>query len=376
MSSGNRHGVLGWGIGTVVFLATLFVAVSALADRAGDPDEAAQAVTQTTSSFTTPTSTTTAAPPPTSSSTTSSTVPFDGWVDPASSGQPWGTEVQGLLTFRGNPTRSYYGRGPVPREPEIAWSFPAEGSLCSLSTVGSNTTEWCGTGWTGQPSVFRYDGRTWLAFGSYDSAVHFLDAETGERILADFPVGDIIKGSVTIDPDGFPLLYTGSRDDYFRVLAFDRPDAAEELWSLAADAVSPILWNNDWDGAALVIDDYLFEGGENSQLHIVKLNRGYDDEGRVTVEPELVFNAPGWDDELVAAVGSNVSIESSVAISGNTLYFANSGGLVQGWDISGLADGVDPERVFRFWAGDDIDATIAIDDEGMLYVGVEYERGT
>jgi outer membrane protein assembly factor BamB len=62
-----------------------------------------------------------------------------------------------------------------------------------------------------------------------------------------------------------------------------------------------------------------------------------------------------------------------VAISGNTVYFANSGGLVQGWDISGLKEGVDPTRVFRFWTGDDTDATIAIDPEGFLYVGSEYE---
>jgi outer membrane protein assembly factor BamB len=71
----------------------------------------------------------------------------------------------------------------------------------------------------------------------------------------------------------------------------------------------------------------------------------------------------------------NVSIESSVSISGDTLYFANSGGLVQGWDISGLAEGVEPERVFRYWAGDDIDASVVVDEDGFLYVGVEYERG-
>ena len=63
-------------------------------------------------------------------------------------------------------------------------------------------------------------------------------------------------------------------------------------------------------------------------------------------------------------------------IVGDTLYFANSGGLVQGWDIAGLAGGVEPTLVFRFWAGDDIDATLVPDDEGMLYVGVEYERET
>jgi hypothetical protein len=48
---------------------------------------------------------------------------------------------------------------------------------------------------------------------------------------------------------------------------------------------------------------------------------------------------------------------------------------VQGWDISGLKEGRAPERVFRFWTGDDTDATIVIDDEGMLYVGSEYEKG-
>ena len=52
-------------------------------------------------------------------------------------------------------------------------------------------------------------------------------------------------------PDGFPLLYSGSRDNSYHVLALDRGEAMEELWSLSADAVSPTKWNNDWDGAGL-----------------------------------------------------------------------------------------------------------------------------
>ena len=229
-------------------------------------------------------------------------------------------------------------------------------------------------GWTGQPSVWEKGGRTWLAFGAYDRAIHVLDAETGLRLLDDFPTGDIIKGSVTVDPDGFPLLYSGSRDGFFRVIALDRGKDPLELWRLSADDVSPTKWNDDWDGSALVIDDYLFEGGENSQLHIVKLNRGYDEDGFVTVDPELVFNAPGWDNELIRRMGNNVSIESSVAISGNTLYFANSGGLIQGWNIEDLTEGRQPVRVFRYWVGDDTDATVVVDEEGFLYVGAEYER--
>jgi hypothetical protein len=207
--------------------------------------------------------------------------------------------------------------------------------------------------------------------------VHFLDANTGERILPDFPTGDIIKGSVTVDPDGYPLVYTGSRDNYFRVLAIDRPRAVE-LWKLSASAVSPTLWNNDWDGSPLVLRDRVIEGGENSQFHIARLHRAYGADGLVTVSPSLEFHAPGWDSSLLSSLGDHeVSIENSVAVFGDVAYFGNSGGLVQGWDLSSLRTGRGvPSRVFRYWVGDDTDASIVVDETGALYVGAEYERGT
>jgi outer membrane protein assembly factor BamB len=280
-----------------------------------------------------------------------------------------GFEVEGLLTFRGNPTRTYYGEGPVPTDPVEVWSYPGEsGGMCSESSVGGESRTWCGSGWTGQPSVFERDGRTWVVFGAYDGAVHFVDYETGEDILPPFPTGDIIKGSVTVDPDGFPIVYSGSRDDELHVIAIDRPEPVE-LWSLSADAVSPTMWNNDWDGSPLVLDDHLIEGGENSQFHIVRLNRSYGADGLVQVAPELVFNTPGWDQQLLDSIGDReVSIENSVAVHDGVAYFSNSGGLVQGWDIE------THEQVFRFWTGDDTDASLVIDEEGFLYVASEYER--
>lgn len=301
-------------------------------------------------------------------------------VNPASSGHMWSDEVPGLLTFRGNPTRSYYGRGPVPSAPKVDWLYPDEGGMCSSSSVGGEARTWCGSGWTGQPAVFERDGRTWVVFGAYDGAVHFMDADTGEEILPPFPTGDIIKGSVTIDPDGYPIVYSGSRDNYFRAIAFDRPGEAVELYRLSADAVSPTLWNNDWDGSALVLDDFLLEGGENSQFHMVKLNRGYGEDGLVTVDPQLVFNTPSWDQQVIGDLAGNraseMSIENSVAVSGNTVYWANSGGLVMGWDLGPLVEGTgEPVQTFRFWTGDDTDASIVIDGDGFLYVAIEYERG-
>ena len=301
------------------------------------------------------------------------------WVDPASFGRPPAGPTPGVLTFRGSPTRSWYGTGPAPANPRLLWRFPANSDMCAESGYHGEVVRWCGTGWTGQTAVLEREGRTWLIFGAFDNSVHFVDAATGERLLDDFPTGDLIKTSVTVDPDDHPLAYFGSRDNYFRIVAFDRAEPTE-LWRLNAYDHGPMLWNDDWDSSPLVLEDHLFLGGENSRFFVIRLNRGYDAGGLVTVDPEVVFHWAGWDDQLLADLEAsdqghyNVAIESSPAIWGDVLYFANSGGLVTGWDISELRDGVMPRQVFRFWAGDDIDASPVVDADGYLYVGVEYEE--
>ena len=365
-----------WLVGAVLAGCAVIAACSGTAELSGElPSTSEPLVIPPPTITALPTTAPVIAPTPVPAPTPTPTPTFTGWVNPDTVGQNVGTK-QGLLTFRGNPTRTFYGQGPVPQAPQVQWRFGSGKELCSFSVVGGEESEWCGTGWTGQPAVFDYDGQRWVVFGSFAPAVHFLDASTGERIIADYPVGDLIKGSVTIDPDEFPLVYFGSRDGFYRVVAFDG-GGPRELWRLGAnDTGQPTLWNDDWDGPGVIIDDYLFIGGENSRLHIVKLNRGFDASGAVTVEPELVFDAAGWDDELLQQLGdTNVSIETAITVVGDTLWFANSGGLIQAWDISGLKDGVEPTRVLRFWTGDDVDASVVIDAEGFAYVGVEYERG-
>jgi hypothetical protein len=297
---------------------------------------------------------------------------------PVPSPEPANTTFDGITTFRGNETRTYYGQGPVPHDPRILWRYPATGGLCSSSSVGSETKVWCGTGWTGQPHVIvGKDGDIEIRINAYDGAYHFLDGMTGEPVRPNLQTGDLAKGSATSDPDGYPLYYAGSRDNYLRVVALDRPEPTV-LWQVDANSSVPNpVWNNDWDGAPLVIDDYLIEGGENSWLYVIRLNRDYDKNGRVTVDPEVVFTAPGFDDELMASLpDSDVSIENSVAFDDGVVYFANSGGLVQGWDISRILAGKseEAERVFRFWTGDDTDASVVIDEEGFLYVASELQR--
>lgn len=286
---------------------------------------------------------------------------------PASTvGQPWGS-ITGLGMFRGNPTRTWYGTGPISESPSVAWTYP-DGGMCSQSTNLGETTTWCGMGWTGQPAVWeRPDGVTELIFGAYDRAVHFVDAETGDETRPPFVTGDLIKGSVTIDPDGFPLLYTGSRDNLFRIIALDR-DEPTELWSMHAEDVDG-TWNDDWDGNALIIDDIMYEGGENGWFFAYELNREYDGSGQVSVDPQRLIAMPGYTSELRELSGPNLSIESSVAAFDQRVYFTNSAGRIVGLDVSRVREGEAP-IVFDYWAGGDIDATLVIDEEGMLYASV------
>ena len=285
-------------------------------------------------------------------------------------------KVAGITTFRGNLTRTYYGHGPVPRHPAVKWRYPTSGGMCAESADEHGVTTWCGTGWTGQPNVIPHkNGLLELRFGAYDDNYHFLNGRTGKPIKPELVTGDLAKGSATSDPDGYPLYYAGSRDNNFRVIAMDRASPTT-LWSMNSETTVPYgHWNNDWDGAALVVGDYLLEGGENSWFYVVKLNRGYAG-GRVTVNPEIVLTVPSWDDQLAADFSTDAfSIENSVSYRKGRVYFANSAGLVQGWDIRDiLRGGSNYRRTFRFWTGDDTDASVVIDDEGFLYVASELEK--
>lgn len=291
-------------------------------------------------------------------------------------GEAWGS-VKGMTMFRGNPSRTFYGSGPVPRNvPKTMWRYPDK-PMCAESCVGKSCKQWCGLGWTGQPAVYeRADGVTEVIFGAYDRHVHFVDAATGKPTRPPFPTGDIIKGSVTVDPDGFPLLYFGSRDNKYRILALDR-DVPTELFHLNGNKVRRRLWNDDWDSNGAIVSDRLFVGGENSWFYVVKLNRGRDAQGKVKIDPIIEIEMPGWTEEMMKQLHPDkrdtmVSIESSPVVFGNRAYWTNSGGMVVGIDWTKIRN-KQAEIVFTFWTGDDVDSTPVIDEKGHLYVSVQKE---
>ncbi len=320
--------------------------------------------------------------------------------------------IDGICHFRGNSSRTFHGTGDftTTTAPEILWRYPENGILEGISRVGGKDKVWAGNGWTGQPAVQPYckewrDGIAieWIPnikayieifckpgkksyeviVGAYDKAVHFLDLYTGQPTRPKYQTNDIIKGSVSIDPDGFPFLYFGSRDNYYRILRLDRVTDLSKKWDDKLDLalkhngrVPNRVWNDDWDGNGMIVDDLLYIGGENSRFYIFKLNREWlieDKKAVAKINPENLIDIPGYTQELIEDIGSReVSIENSPVVAGNRTYFANSGGRVVGLDTTNVLQGEAP-IVFDFWAGDDIDATLVLDEEHMLYAAVEFE---
>lgn len=305
--------------------------------------------------------------------------PSPRWT-PEPSPLPINRDVQGITTFRGNAARSYLGRGPVPQDPIVLWRFPSGSSMCTETALveGGTSNLYCGVGWTGQANVVVRDGTMEVRFGANDGDIHFLDGRTGGTTIPAIETGGLAKGSITSDPEGYPLIYAGATDGKLRVIAIDR-EFPEILWELdGTTSVPEPRWNDDWDGSPLLLGDHLLVGGENGWFYVVRLHRRYGEDGLVRVEPEVVVARRGWDDDLLADIGDEeVSIENSIAFSEGIAYFANSAGLVQGWDVSDvLAGGTEVHRTFRFWMGDDVDATIVIDPDGYLYAASQVQRGT
>src|SRR3546814_20831147 len=86
-------------------------------------------------------------------------------------------------------------------------------------------------------------------------------------------------------------------------------------------------------------------GSESSRFWVIKLNRTTDAAGLVQVAPEITFSTEAWDQEVLTANGDNkASVESSVAVYEDIVYFGTTAGLIIGYDLRTLDEGRTPER--------------------------------
>lgn len=289
------------------------------------------------------------------------------WNPAEEFGKPINKDFAGITCFRGNAQRNYYGEGDIPAgNLRILWKLP----------IGSVDGYWNGVGWTGQPLAIEWpeETRKWMNFleppgppteiilGALDGQVHFLDAVTGKRSRKPLkmPAPYPIKGTVTVDPRGYPLLFVGpgmnrGRTGYriFSLLDF------KELYSVKGiDSSAPRSWPA-FDANGIVLRDTLIQVGENGVFYFVKLNSSWDAKrGRLSIKPDV-------ETIRVSAAG----MENSVAVWGNYAYFGDNVGNL--WRVT-LDYPKEAQKVASL--GDDVDSTITFDEDGSFYVGIEVDK--
>lgn len=290
--------------------------------------------------------------------------------------------VKGISTFRGNNYRdsAFYGKvNVVEKSLEKIWT----------NNIGQ-TDSWTGIGWNGQPSIIKWDldvknqmniynefklkeDFTEVIVGGLDSTVHFYDLETGRPSRPPIKVPSSIKGSVTIDPRGYPLLYVGQGIDKvnginvkFGYHIFSLITGEELLFINGRDKFAYISWGA-FDGNP-VIDaktDTMVLPGENGLIYIVKLNTNYDKQnGTISISPVITRYR-------YTKNGKAGGTENAIAIYKGYAYFANNNGLVQCLELASLSP------VWSYQMEDDCDSTIGLEEESgeiFLYTGCEVDK--
>jgi len=279
-----------------------------------------------------------------------------------------------VATFLGDAHRRTYGSGPVPERLDLIWR--AHIGSGQTGGPGGTLVTWSGTGWTGQPTVVREDGRDYLLIGGYDHNLRKIDAETGETVWTyQFP--DVIKGTNTVfapprtedDPSSY-IVVAGSRRGVG--LPLGSPQIApvrgvsyatgEELWRMPVPRTR--CYSQDVDASPLLVHGRLYVAVESGYVYALEPTATVEWEGHL--RPQVIAQSPVlYTDRDIARHGGNLVLESSPAILGKTLYIAAGSGHVYGLDLEDLS------LVWDFYIGSDLDGTVIPTTDGHLLVPVE-----
>ncbi|MGL4874193.1 MAG: PQQ-binding-like beta-propeller repeat protein [Clostridium sp.] len=287
------------------------------------------------------------------------------------------SNIDGVLTFRGSNYRTSpsFGISSINKNKlDISWTFKT-----SSSSWGG------GAGWTGQPSLVKWpndikekmnltdsfkskNDAVEVIYASLDGNIYFLDMETGEKTRPKINIGNPIKGSLSIDPRGLPLLYVGEGISENNPLSFNIYSLIDgkKLYEIkGTDKDATRAWGA-FDSSPLIDKDTdtLFVPGENGLIYKLKLNSKYDKEKNiVSVNPKI--------SKYKYNLGSKPGIESSMAAYANLGYVADNNGFIQCLDLNNM------RPVWFKNLSDDTDATLTIDienDTPFIYAGNEVDK--
>lgn len=271
--------------------------------------------------------------------------------EPISFGEPADYfALPGIGTFRGDNYRSgaAYGTAEITKQTITPLWDVDTGFLPNQSGA------WTGSGWTGQALIARWDSRTRAVMNLYpekqakdglveviyatlDGKVYFLDLEDGSYTRDPVSVGLCFKGSGSLDPRGYPLLYVGSGDASIdgqrpRMYIISLIDGSILYQYGNADAQAPRKDNDCWcgfDSSPLVHgpSDTLIWPAENGLLYTIKLNTVYDPAAKtISVSPDppvaARYNTSRSGEEFYW-----YGFEDSACVVDHYLYAAENGGM-------------------------------------------------
>ncbi|MBO6060501.1 MAG: PQQ-binding-like beta-propeller repeat protein [Clostridia bacterium] len=303
-------------------------------------------------------------------------------------------QAEGVLSFRGSCFRQnpYFGTATVSTA-KLQQVWQHDTYSVPKGEGGSYSGVWTGTGWTGQALCVRWDNETKAIMNMYDSAkakeglvevisatmdgnIYFYDLETGEPTRNKLTFGVPFKGSGSVDPRGWPILYVGQGDHY--------KDSGKEskayVISLIDGKVLATIGNKPdsfalrsfhaYDSAAIVDGptDTLFYPGENGILYRVKLNTDYNKEaGTLTMSPDEPVRLR-YKSIRTESGSFWLGYEASAVAWRNYLYLCDNAGFMQCVDVNSM------QTLWVQDVWDDTNATPCFEEDpengtAYLYVG-------
>ena len=296
----------------------------------------------------------------------------------------------GIATFRGDNYRTGAAYGTV-NVVNKTLTHTWEREISSMPK-GVSSGSWTGAGWTGQPLVVQWDeatrenmnlyenkktkdGLVEVIYATLDGHIYFYDLEDGSYTRDPLHVGMAFKGSGSLDPRGYPILYVGSGDrtqDWMmpRMFVISLIDCSI-LYEHGHNEENAYRTWRAFDSAPLVHgeSDTLIWPGENGLLYTIKMNTRYDPAaGSLSMSPDAPVCA-----RYNNTIGYTKGYESSAVIVEHYAYIADNGGMLFCMDLNTM------ELVWAQNVHDDTNATPVFrwgeDGEGYLYTATSMENG-
>ena len=301
------------------------------------------------------------------------------------------TEMEGVLTFRGNNFRDMpaYGEADMKKyKMKTMWSVPTG----SMTLSGQY---WSGNGWTGQPLLIKWPRATkkhmnmksWAKkdddlveaiYASLDGNIYFIDIRSGKQTREPMKTGFVFKGAGALDPRGYPIMYVGS--------GYNSPGGTSRAFIIDLihckvmyqyGSVDPFSLRGSlsfFDSSTLVDaeTDTLIQPGENGILYLIKLNTKYNEKkGTVSVKPGRIVK---WRYKgKRSSTGSYwYGMEDSAAIYKGHLFIADNGGHLMCLDLNKLK---------LTWVQDILDDSnstpvLSVEDGKLyLYISTSFHKG-